>query len=105
MGWATNYITKLQAGKSVSFRKRRHTMSGLIELGQLCTVEPIQDYSLLKVGDIVLCVVGNSEYLHLIKAINAQRFQVGNNRAGVNEWIDANHLYGKCVKVEAWDGL
>jgi hypothetical protein len=28
-------------------------MSGKIESGQLCTVEPITDVALLKVGDIV----------------------------------------------------
>jgi hypothetical protein len=44
-------------------------MQGKIESGQLCTVEPIEDYDTLEKGDIVLCKVNGSEYLHLIKAI------------------------------------
>ena len=43
MGWATAYIAKLKAGETVSFRPRGHSMSGKIESGQLCTVEPVTD--------------------------------------------------------------
>ena len=76
-------------------------MAGKIESGQLCTVVPVQDHSTLQVGDIVLCKVGGSEYLHLIKAIQGERFQIGNNRGRINGWVGSQCLYGKCVKVEA----
>jgi hypothetical protein len=36
------------------------------------------------VGDIVLCRVGGRQYLHLILAIQGERFQIGNNRGGVS---------------------
>jgi hypothetical protein len=100
MGWATGYIAKLKAGEMVSFRPRGNSMSGKIESGQLCTVEPIEDVTTLKVGEIVLCKVNGNEYLHLIKAIQGQRFQIGNNKGFINGWVGSNSIYGRCVKVE-----
>jgi len=75
-------------------------MAGKIESGQLCTVIPVHDFSALAVGDIVLCKVSGNEYLHLIKAIQDHRYQIGNNRGFVNGWIGQNAVYGKCIKVE-----
>ena len=75
-------------------------MKGKIESGQLCTVNPVDDVSTLSKCDIVLCKVGVNEYLHLIKAIQAQRFQIGNNRGGINGWIGPNSIFGKLVKTE-----
>ena len=74
-------------------------MSGKIESGQLCTVEPV-DPTTLEVGDIVLCKVNGYEYLHLIKAIQGSRFQIGNNRGRINGWVSQSAIYGKCVSVE-----
>jgi hypothetical protein len=100
MSWATSYIAKLKLGETVSFRPRGNSMKGKIESGQLCTVEPITDYENLKKDDIVLCKVNGSQYLHLIKAIQGKRFQIGNNRGRINGWITANQIFGKCVKIE-----
>ena len=100
MGWAAPYITKLRAGETVSFRPRGNSMAGKIESGQLCTVAPVADPQSLAVGDIVLCKVNGREYLHLIKAIQNKRFQIGNNRGRINGWVSANAIFGKCVRVE-----
>jgi len=100
MGWAIAYITKLKNGETVSFRPRGHSMKGKIESGQLCTVEPIEDFELLQKGDIVLCKVNGNEYLHLIKAIQGKRFQIGNNRGRINGWVGTNSIFGKCIRVE-----
>jgi hypothetical protein len=99
MGWATHYIAKLLEGETVQFRPRGNSMSGKVESGQLCTVEPV-DPAELRVGDIVLCKVNGTQYLHLVKAIQGQRFQIGNNRGRINGWVGAGAIYGKCVKVE-----
>ena len=99
MGWAASHIEKLKAGESVSFRPRGNSMSGKIESGQLCTVQPV-DASTLRVGDIVLCKVNGREYLHLIKAIQGERFQIGNNRGRINGWVSANAIFGKCLRIE-----
>lgn len=99
MSWATHYIAKLKAGETVQFRPRGGSMAGKINSGDLCTVEPavIEE---LEVGDIVLCKVGGSQYLHLIKSIQGERFQIGNNKGRINGWVGANGIYGKCIRVE-----
>lgn len=99
MGWATGYIGLLQAGETVQFRPRGNSMRGKIESGQLCTVAPVTEED-LEVGDIVLCKVNGSQYLHLIKAIDGERFQIGNNRGRINGWVSRHAIYGKCVRVE-----
>jgi hypothetical protein len=99
MGWAAHYIEKLRNGETVSFRPRGHSMAGKIESGKLCTVEQA-DPAQLKPGDIVLCKVKGREYLHLIKAIQGPRFQIGNNRGRINGWITANSIFGHCKRVE-----
>jgi hypothetical protein len=75
-------------------------MKGKIESGNLCTVEPVRDHAVLRVGDIVLCKVHGAEYLHLVKAIQGERFQIGNNRGRINGWIGPGAIYGRCVKVD-----
>ncbi len=99
MGWASGYIVKLVAGETVSFRPRGHSMSPRIESGQLCTVEPV-DVAALRPGDIVLCKVRGSEYLHFVKAIQGERFQIGNNRGLINGWIGASGIFGRLSKTE-----
>jgi hypothetical protein len=74
-------------------------MSPKIESGQLCTVGPVDPTS-LAVGEIVLCKVKGSEYLHLVKAIQGERFQIGNNRGFINGWIGASAIYGRLLRVE-----
>jgi hypothetical protein len=74
-------------------------MTGRIESGQLCSVAPV-DAAQLKVGDIVLCKVNGREYLHLVKAIQGSRFQIGNNLGFINGWVGANAIYGRCTRIE-----
>ena len=74
-------------------------MSPKIESGQLCTVEPV-DPATIRVGDIVLCKVRGAEYLHLVKAIQPGRFQIGNNRGFINGWVGASAIFGRLVRVE-----
>ena len=100
MGWAAGYIAKLKLGETVSFRPRGHSMKGKIESGQLCTVEPVKEFESLEKGDIVLCKVNGNEYLHLIKAIQGARFQIGNNRGRINGWVGTNAIFGKCIRIE-----
>lgn len=99
MGWAAPWIEQLQRGDTVQFRPRGNSMQGKINSGQLCTVAPVEAVT-LRVGDIVLCKVNGREFLHLIKAIQGPRFQIGNNRGGLNGWVTAGTIYGRCVKVE-----
>ena len=70
-----------------------------VRSGALVTLEPCRPDQ-LAVDDIVLVRVKGSVYLHLIKAIDDERYQIGNNRGGINGWVGAHAIYGKAVKVE-----
>jgi phage repressor protein C with HTH and peptisase S24 domain len=98
MGWATNYIARLKAGETVMFRPRGNSMIPKIHSGDLCTVAPV-DAASLSVGDIVLCKAGGNEYLHLVKAMDGHRFQIGNNRGRINGWVTPNAIFGRLVSV------
>ncbi len=74
-------------------------MPGKIESGQLCTVAPV-DPATLKAGDIVLCKVKGCEYLHIVKAIQGSRFQIGNNQGHINGWIGPSAVFGRLLRVE-----
>lgn len=74
-------------------------MKGKINSGQLVTAEPLQDRELTK-GDVVLCRVRNYQYLHLIKGIRGNKYQIGNNIGGIKGWINSNAIFGICTKVE-----
>jgi hypothetical protein len=99
MGWASASIAQLQHGETVQLRPRGNSMQGKIESGQLCTVEPVNPAS-LRVGDIVLSKVNGKHYLHLVKAIQGKRFQIGNNRGRINGWVGPNSIFGKCTRIE-----
>jgi|SRR5215203_2002562 len=99
MSWATHYIEKLKNGETVQFRPRGHSMKGKIASGQLVTVEPLGNRK-LQLNDIVLCKVNGSQYLHLIKAIQGNRYQIGNNIGRINGWIIQNAIFGICINVE-----
>lgn len=101
MSWATPHIAGLKAGRTVKFRPFGKSMQGRIESGQLVTVTPVRVED-LNVDDIVLCKVGKSYYLHLIKRIDTyggHRFLIGNTRqGGINGWT--SQIFGKCINVE-----
>lgn len=100
MGWAAHYIEQLKACRSVQFRPRGNSMSGKIESGNQVTIEPITSERAIESGDIVLCRVSGHEYLHLVKAIRGNQYQIANNRGHVNGWVAARSIFGRCVKVE-----
>jgi len=98
------YIEKLKSGETVSFRPRGSSMTGLVNDGQLCTVKPADQYCS---GDIVLCEVGNKQYLHLIKDVDyggispqCNTYLIGNNKGGINGRINVSSIYGKLIEVK-----
>jgi len=100
MGWATQYIATLAGGETVSFRPRGNSMKGKIESGQLCTVVPLTPEDEIHVGDIVLCKVNGREYIHLVKAKQGERVQIGNNRGRINGWVGRNAIFGRCIRID-----
>lgn len=99
MSWAKDYIQRLKNGETVKFRPRGNSMSGIVESGQLVTVEPI--LSSPNVGDVVLCKVGGNQYLHKVTAVRSNgQFEISNNRGHANGWININAIYGKLIGIE-----
>lgn len=98
MGWADGHIARLEGGETVQFRPRGHSMVGKISSGDLCTVAPPGDAA-IGVGDVVLCRVKGNQYLHLVKAIQGERYQIGNNRGGINGWVTRRQIFGRLTAV------
>jgi hypothetical protein len=99
VGWADGYIPRLARGETVQFRPRGNSMVGKVDSGDLCTVAPLGDHVLAR-GDIVLCRVKGNQYLHLVIAVQGDRYQIGNNRGGINGWIGRRQIYGRLIRVE-----
>jgi hypothetical protein len=98
MSWAKFAIETLQKGATTQVRPRGHSMKGKVEDGDLVTLAPCDPKS-LAVDDIVLVRVKGTVYLHLIKAIDGERFLIGNNRGRLNGWVGPNALYGVATEV------
>lgn len=96
MSWATSHIARLAEGETVSFRPRGNSMTPRIRSGQLCTVEPVRLEDVRK-GDVVLCKVNGSQYLHLVSAVQPGQVQISNASGRVNGWTRA--VYGRLVSV------
>ena len=87
--------------KNTSAAEKQHAAkAGLADAPRVLSEIRLTDAPTLKVGDIVLCKVAGNEYLHLVKAIQGQRLQIGNNRGGINGWISRGCIYGVAVRVE-----
>ncbi len=98
--WADKYIEELRAGKSVSFRPSGRSMEPLIRSGQLCHLRPEDPFH---IGDIVLCEVNGSQYLHLIGANTTAGqvwYRIENAAGHINGWITRDKIYGWLYSVE-----
>src|SRR4051794_34458133 len=98
MSWAKYAIEGLRRGETVKVKPHGNSMRGKVNDGDTVTLEPA-DPSKLVVGDIVLVRVKGHDYLHLIKAINGARFQLGNNRGGISGWVGHKSIYGIATEV------
>jgi hypothetical protein len=99
MSWAKFAIEALQRGEGFQIRPRGSSMKGRINSGDLVTLAPCKPDQ-LKIDDAVLVKVKGNVYLHLVKAIDGDRFLIGNNRGGTNGWVGHNCIYGIAVKIE-----
>lgn len=73
-------------------------MKGLIKSGARVTLAPIS--AELSRKDIVLVKVKGRVYLHLIHAIDQDRFLIGNNIGGINGWVGRNAIFGIVKSIE-----
>lgn len=78
---------KVKNGETITFNPKGNSMLPRIKSGQEVTVYPLNDTSILEVGNVVLCKVRGRIFLHLISAIDKTKgFQISNNRGFVNGW-------------------
>lgn len=101
MSWATIHIDKLRRGETVSFRPRGGSMQGKVESGQLVTVAPLGPDDLVNPGDVVLVTVHGNTYLHLVRAVRRDSYQIGNALGRINGWVSRGAIHGRLTKVEA----
>src|SRR5438128_1773578 len=101
MSWASHAIDALQRGETTVVRPRGHSMKGKVNDGDLVTLVPCDPRS-LTVDNVVLVRVHGHDYLHLVKAIDGERYQIGNNRGGINGWVRASSIYGLATRVEPY---
>ena len=73
-------------------------MKPKINSGDKITVSPTDD---IKKGDIVFCKVKGSFYVHLVKAVQGDKFLIGNNKGKINGWINKKKVFGKVIKIES----
>ena|SRR5688572_4286039 len=104
MGWADRAKEALRHGETVTIRPRGHSMRPKVNDGDLVTLVPCVHADLV-IGSIVLVRVGGNDYLHLVTAMDGQRFQIGNNRGRINGWVGPNAIYGRATRVGADDVL
>jgi hypothetical protein len=99
VNWALHAIEALGRGEAAQVRPRGHSMKGKVPDGALVTLAPC-DPAALQPGDVVLVRVHGSVYLHLVKAVNQERFLIGNNRGGINGWVGPHAIYGRATRIE-----
>lgn len=97
--WASQYIATLARGADVSFRPRGNSMQPRIHSGDLVTCTPVHAATVVNVGDAVLCTVQGRHYLHIVKAIDGDRYQIANARGYVNGYASRAHLHGLVTAV------
>lgn len=103
MGWADNHIKDLSEGKDAKFRPHGNSMTGIVNDGQLVTVQSIDaaEHGANIIGRAVLCKVNGRQMLHKVLAVGSDgRFQIGNNKGHVNGWTTPENVYGLVVLVE-----
>ena len=93
------YVARLQEGENVSFRPRGNSMTPKLKSGQLVTITPVTPEQVER-GDIVLCKVKGNYYVHLVTAVQGERFQISNNHGHVNGWVGPTCVYGCVIRIE-----
>lgn len=95
--WADNAINLLREGQEAIVIPHGNSMQPKVLSGAHVTLEPVT-IEQLEINDIVLCRVSGNVYLHLVKALDGNRVQIGNNRGYINGWTKA--VYGRAIHVE-----
>ncbi len=95
------YKARLAAGENITRRERGNSMVPKIHSGEEIEYAPIASPDEVSKGDVVWCKVRGNHYTHLVKAKKQEggvwRFQIGNNKGGVNGWIGFESIFGRAI--------
>jgi hypothetical protein len=97
VSWAKYAIEALQRGETVKVKPRGNSMKPRVNSGDEVTLEPIKE---LNTDNIVLVKVRGRHYLHMIKAIDGDRYLIGNNKGHINGWVNRNAIYGLATAIQ-----
>lgn len=94
--WAAQAMGELLHGRVAWVEPPGHSMDPLVKNRERVLLEPV-DLDDVKPGDIVLCKVKGSTYLHHVKAKRDDGpLLIGNARGHTNGWT--RHVYGRLVR-------
>jgi hypothetical protein len=99
VSWADRAIAELREGRETTIRPVGGSMRPLVMSGARVRLAPLGDQP-PRPGEIVLVRVKGSVYLHLVKAVDGERVQIGNNRGGINGWTGRTSVYGRAVAID-----
>jgi hypothetical protein len=99
VNWASHAIELLQKGQQATITPHGSSMTGRVNDGSTVVLAPLTATE-PQVDDVVLVRVKGSTYLHLVKALDSKgRYQIGNNRGGINGWVSRNAIYGRAISI------
>ena len=97
------YKARLAAGENVKRRETGNSMVPKIHSREEIEYKPVASPDDVGEGDVVWCKVKGNHFTHLVKAKklegDAWRFQIGNNKGGVNGWIGFENVFGKAISA------
>jgi hypothetical protein len=92
------YNSLLENGEAI-WKPQGNSMTPKINSGEEVELKSCEKLKLY-VNDIVYCKVKSNYYLHLLSAIEGERYQISNNHGYVNGWINRKNIFGICVRVK-----
>lgn len=54
----------------------------------------------IQIGDVVLCRVHGSQFLHLVTATEGDRYRISNNHGHHNGVISKDAIYGRLIRLD-----
>ncbi len=98
MGWVTDALKELRAGRPADVRPVGGSMRGRIESGQAVTISPV-DPADVRADDVVLVAWKGNLLLHLVKEAAPDQLLIGNNLGKTNGWVPRSAVAGKVTQV------
>ncbi len=98
MGWVKEALIALKKNQICSIRPIGNSMKGIINSGQLITLQSI-DLNKIYINDIVFINWKKNYILHIIKDITDEQVLIGNNLGKLNGWISKKDIIAKVIAI------